>query len=72
MLRRNEVVHHLTRLEELASQTPIRIPHDVLVEIDNGRNPMLLTRDRIERAATENQFMNGKIAALDVRSLLHS
>jgi hypothetical protein len=25
-----------------------------------------LTRDRLERAATENQFMNGKIAAIDV------
>lgn len=42
------------------------IPMEVLAEIDNGRNPMQLTRDRIERAATENQFMNGKIAALDV------
>ena len=27
---------------------------------------MQLTRERLERAATENQFMNGKIAAMDV------
>ena len=40
----------------------------VLTEIDNARNPMMLTQDRLERAATENQFMNAKIAALDVRS----
>ena len=35
-------------------------------DIDNGRNPMNLTRERIERAAVENQFMNGKIAAVQV------
>jgi hypothetical protein len=39
---------------------------DVLADIDNGRNPMQLTRDRLERAATENQFMNGKIQAIKV------
>jgi mediator of RNA polymerase II transcription subunit 10 len=36
----------------------------VVIEIDNARNPMQLTRERLERAATENQFMNGKIAAI--------
>lgn len=43
------------------------IPMQVLAEIDNSRNPMQLTRDRLERAATENQFMNGKIQAIKVR-----
>lgn len=38
----------------------------ILSEIDNARNPMQLTRDRLERAATENQFMNGKIQAIKV------
>lgn len=38
----------------------------VLTDIDNGRNPMHLTKDRLERAATENQFMNAKIKAIDV------
>lgn len=46
------------------------IPMQVLADIDNSRNPMQLTRERLERAATENQFMNGKIAALDVSRLL--
>lgn len=41
----------------------------VLQEIDNAKNPMLLTKDRLERAATENQFMNGKIAAIEVSFL---
>ena len=43
------------------------VPMQVLVDIDNSRNPMQLTKERLERAATENQFMNGKIHAIDVR-----
>lgn len=31
---------------------------------------MFLTKERIERAATENQFMNGKIQALEVRVVM--
>ena len=46
------------------------VPLQVLADIDNARNPMQLTRERLERAATENQFMNGKIVALDVRGFL--
>jgi mediator of RNA polymerase II transcription subunit 10 len=42
------------------------IPMQVLLDIDSAKNPMLLTKDRLERAATENQFMNGKIAAIEV------
>lgn len=42
------------------------IPIEVLGEIDGSRNPMQLTRERLERAATENQFMNGKIQAIKV------
>jgi hypothetical protein len=43
------------------------IPMQVLSEIDSAKNPMQITRDQIERAAAENQFMNGKIAALTVK-----
>lgn len=42
------------------------IPMQVLMDIDGAKNPMQLTKDRLERAATENQFMNGKITAIDV------
>jgi len=44
----------------------IMVPMQVLADIDDARNPVQLTRERLERAATENQFMNGKIAAIDV------
>ncbi|KAG6845834.1 hypothetical protein H0H87_002522 [Tephrocybe sp. NHM501043] len=64
-LRVNEVVSHLGTIDDMAQHISTMIPLQVLTEIDNSRNPMQLTRERLERAATENQFMNGKIAAID-------
>ncbi|KAJ3967243.1 hypothetical protein EV361DRAFT_807628 [Lentinula raphanica] len=59
-LRVNQVVQHLNIIDSLA-HSEIMIPFQILSDIDNARNPMGLTRERLERAATENQFMNGKI-----------
>ncbi|KAK0484600.1 transcription factor subunit Med10 of mediator complex-domain-containing protein [Armillaria novae-zelandiae] len=64
-MRVNEVINHLATIDDMAMQTPTRIPLQVLADIDNARNPMQLTRERLERTATENQFMNGKIVAVD-------
>lgn len=61
------MVHHLATIDAMAQNVRTMIPIQVLADIDNSRNPMNLTRERLERAATENQFMNGKIAAIDVR-----
>lgn len=66
----NEVINHLATIDEMAQQTPTMIPMQVLADIDSSRNPMQLTRERLERAAAENQFMNGKIAAIDVGTIL--
>jgi mediator of RNA polymerase II transcription subunit 10 len=69
---RNEVVGYLAGLDDRAPRHTTRVPMQILTDIDNGRNPMHLTKDRLERAATENQFMNGKIKAIEVRlGLLH-
>jgi hypothetical protein len=69
---RNEVVGYLAGLDDRAPRLTTRVPMQILTDIDNGRNPMHLTKDRLERAATENQFMNGKIKAIEVRlGLLH-
>ncbi|KAF8897131.1 hypothetical protein BD779DRAFT_1667150 [Infundibulicybe gibba] len=62
---RNDVVAHLATIDDMAQHTSTMIPVQVLADIDAARNPMQLTRDRLERAATENQFMNGKIAAIE-------
>lgn len=67
---RNQVVDHLATLDHSSQSIQTMIPMQVLLDIDNAKNPMLLTKDRLERAATENQFMNGKITAIEVS--LHS
>lgn len=63
---RNQVVDHLAALDHNSQNIQTMIPEQVLSDIDNARNPMLITKDRLERAATENQFMNGKIVAIEV------
>jgi len=61
----NQVVDHLAALDHSSQNVQTMVPMQVLLDIDNAKNPMLLTKDRLERAATENQFMNGKIAAIE-------
>lgn len=34
--------------------------------VEHGRNPDIFTQSFVERTATENQFTNGKIKAVDV------
>ncbi|THH08036.1 hypothetical protein EW145_g2979 [Phellinidium pouzarii] len=64
--RVNDVIGYLSTIEDLAGVLTTLIPFQILQDIDNARNPMFLTRDRLERAATENQFMNGKLKAIEV------
>jgi mediator of RNA polymerase II transcription subunit 10 len=64
------VVDHLAALDHNSQNIQTMIPMQVLLDIDNAKNPMLLTKDSLERAATENQFMNGKIAAIEVSPLI--
>lgn len=67
MYHRNDVVDALRRVDALGEHVRTPVPLQALADVDSARNPMQLTRERLERAATENQFMNGKIAAIDVR-----
>jgi hypothetical protein len=53
-------------LEQISEHIQVMVPFQVLADVDQARNPMQLTRERLERTATENQFMNGKIAAIQV------
>lgn len=66
------MVHYLEKIDEKSQHVRTMIPLQVLADIDGARNPMQLTRERLERAATENQFMNGKIAAIEVSLLCNT
>ncbi|KAH8825153.1 transcription factor subunit Med10 of mediator complex-domain-containing protein [Flagelloscypha sp. PMI_526] len=64
----NGIIEYLSRLNQLANSpelTGIKVPLQVLSDIDNSRNPLLLTKERLERVAAENQFMNGKMHAVE-------
>ncbi|KAH9928957.1 transcription factor subunit Med10 of mediator complex-domain-containing protein [Fomitopsis serialis] len=64
-MRVNEVINHLATIDDMSQHVHTMIPMQVLADIDSARNPLQLTKERLERAATENQFMNGKIQAID-------
>ncbi|KAF9817639.1 hypothetical protein IEO21_03295 [Rhodonia placenta] len=63
--RVNDVIQHLATIEDMSQHVTTMIPMQVLSDIDNARNPLQLTKERLERAATENQYMNGQIHALN-------
>lgn len=50
----------------MAQTIHTNIPFQVLSDVDNSRNPMQLTKERLERAATENQFMHGIVTEVNV------
>ncbi|KAI0029680.1 transcription factor subunit Med10 of mediator complex-domain-containing protein, partial [Vararia minispora EC-137] len=61
----DEVLQHLASIDTIAPLLKTTIPLQVIGDVDQSRNPANLVRDAIERAATENQFMNGKIRAIE-------
>ncbi|KAI8344407.1 transcription factor subunit Med10 of mediator complex-domain-containing protein [Chlamydoabsidia padenii] len=67
----NSVLEHYKQIDELKSGLTSYIPEEVINYVENGQNPDLFTQAFISRTATENQFTNGKIKAVDsFRSLL--
>ncbi|KAI9306721.1 transcription factor subunit Med10 of mediator complex-domain-containing protein [Cunninghamella echinulata] len=67
----NAVLEGYKSINELKDELNLFIPEEVISYVENGKNPDLFTQGFISRAATENQFTNGKIKAVDdFRSLL--
>ncbi|KXN72599.1 hypothetical protein CONCODRAFT_77689 [Conidiobolus coronatus NRRL 28638] len=61
--RINDLVNRFRVIDNIVSELDIMVPYDVINYLENGKNPDLFTRDFIERAAAENHFTKGKIAA---------
>lgn len=38
--------------------------------VEHGRNPDIFTQSFVERTATENQYTNGKVKAVDVNMII--
>ncbi|VDB89417.1 unnamed protein product [Peniophora sp. CBMAI 1063] len=63
--RVENVVQHLATLDLMSKELHTPVPLAVLESIDNARNPAAFTRETVERAATENQFLHGKMRAVE-------
>ncbi|KAJ1857133.1 RNA polymerase II mediator complex subunit [Coemansia sp. RSA 1822] len=62
--RVDRLVRGYSDMFALKDRLNVNIPEDVLGYVKEGRNPDEFTSQFIERVASENQFTNGKIAAL--------
>ncbi|TFK29315.1 hypothetical protein FA15DRAFT_677865 [Coprinopsis marcescibilis] len=71
-MRVNEVINQLAAVDQMGQRIRTTIPQKVIQYIDNAKNPTQVTKEVIERAATDNQFLNGNIVALNsYRELLN-
>ncbi|KAJ2225780.1 RNA polymerase II mediator complex subunit [Coemansia sp. RSA 1722] len=62
--RVDRLVRGFAEMHEMKDRLNVNIPEEVLAYIRDGRNPDGFTSQFMERVASENQFTNGKIAAL--------
>ncbi|ORX49083.1 hypothetical protein DM01DRAFT_18760 [Hesseltinella vesiculosa] len=70
-MQRNTILGHFKSMDDLKDQLTEFVPEEVINFVENGKNPELFTQAFLSRAASENQFTNGKIQAVDdFRSLL--
>ncbi|KAI9275567.1 transcription factor subunit Med10 of mediator complex-domain-containing protein [Phascolomyces articulosus] len=61
----NSILEHYQTIDELKENIDTHIPEEVINYVEQGRNPDIFTQGFVERAASENQFTNGKIKAVD-------
>ncbi|KAJ2342874.1 RNA polymerase II mediator complex subunit [Coemansia sp. RSA 2671] len=62
--RLERLVRGFADMHMLKDRLNVNVPEEVLAYIKDGRNPNDFTSQFMERLASENQFTNGKIAAL--------
>ncbi|KAG2227315.1 hypothetical protein INT45_004270 [Circinella minor] len=67
----NSILEHYQTIDGLKDNIDTHIPEEVINFVEQGRNPDIFTQGFVERTASENQFTNGKIKAVDeFRSIL--
>ncbi|ELU36081.1 Med10 domain-containing protein [Rhizoctonia solani AG-1 IA] len=61
-----QLVEHLGELEKLSSKLDMNVPLDVFRDIDQNKNPNNITKNLIDDTAAENQWINGRLHAIEV------
>ncbi|KAJ2464645.1 RNA polymerase II mediator complex subunit [Coemansia sp. RSA 2322] len=62
--RVDRLVRGYADMHLIKDRLTVNVPEEVLTYVKDGRNPDEFTSQFMERVASENQFTNGKIAAL--------
>jgi mediator of RNA polymerase II transcription subunit 10 len=57
------LVQKLLELDQLAPQIVVHIPREILVYVQEGRNPEIYTREFVELIMRQNQKLKGKADA---------
>ncbi|KAG8739538.1 hypothetical protein FRC11_000662 [Ceratobasidium sp. 423] len=63
--RVDQLVEHLGELEKLSSKLDMNVPLEVFADIDQNKNPNNITKNRIDDTAAENQWINGRLHAIE-------
>ncbi|KAG8688790.1 hypothetical protein FRC08_011258 [Ceratobasidium sp. 394] len=63
--RVDQLVEHLGELEKLSGRLDMNVPLDVFRDIDQNKNPNMITKTRIDDTAAENQWINGRLHAIE-------
>ncbi|KAG4090141.1 hypothetical protein H8356DRAFT_1713933 [Neocallimastix lanati (nom. inval.)] len=66
--RIEEVVHELKELDEIKENVDIKIPQELLDDVEQGKNPDIFTNNLIKATVSQNQSTNGKIEAIKLLS----
>ncbi|ORX51153.1 hypothetical protein BCR36DRAFT_351720 [Piromyces finnis] len=60
----NEVVNELKDLDEIKDNVDIKIPQELLDDVEQGKNPDIFSDNLIRETISQNQSTNGKIEAI--------
>ncbi|KAF8603959.1 hypothetical protein BDV93DRAFT_606327 [Ceratobasidium sp. AG-I] len=63
--RVDQLVEHLGELEKLSQRLDMNVPLDVFRDVDQNKNPNMITKTRIDDTAAENQWINGRLHAIE-------
>ncbi|KAF8473960.1 transcription factor subunit Med10 of mediator complex-domain-containing protein [Kalaharituber pfeilii] len=67
----NRLVSQYQELDRTKETLDVTIPREIVMYVEDGRNPDIYTREFVEIVAKQNQFMNGKMRAFgDFRDIL--
>ncbi|CAE6427040.1 unnamed protein product [Rhizoctonia solani] len=64
-VRVDQLVEHLGELEKLSAKLDMNVPLEVFADIDQNKNPNNITKNRVDDTAAENQWINGRLHAIE-------